>query len=287
MLHVALRSGLFRRQVVSRLVVAAALLAAAPAFAKKKAAAVDEVPPATESTDTSAAGGDPKLVPPPPDTFGRVHFGPSSAPDLGRVSVKAPSSDNVKIFLEGRFFGTAPLTIYSVPKGDYIVEGTYPDGKTVSKAVSVLENDEAVADLTGAHAAVEANKKSSSMFSNKDISEQRLFAMKAFAIGGGVALVAGITFGVLEMMKESDYKNSTGTQAQLDSLTSTGKTYALLANVGYALAFVGAVGAAVCAYPIFVKPSAEKKTVAMATTRPVFVVVPSNGGASGSMALRF
>jgi hypothetical protein len=287
MLHVALRSGLFRRQVVSRLVVAAALLAAAPAFAKKKAAAVDEAPPATESTDTSAAGGDPKLVPPPPDTFGRVHFGPSSAPDLGRVSVKAPSSDNVKIFLEGRFFGTAPLTIYSVPKGDYIVEGTYPDGKTVSKAVSVLENDEAVADLTGAHAAVEANKKSSSMFSNKDISEDRLFAMKAFAIGGGVALVAGITFGVLEMMKESDYKNSTGTQAQLDSLTSTGKTYALLANVGYALAFVGAVGAAVCAYPIFVKPSAEKKTVAMATTRPVFVVVPSNGGASGSMALRF
>jgi hypothetical protein len=287
MLHVALRSGLFRRQVVSRLVVAAALLAAAPAFAKKKAAAVDEAPPATESTDTSAAGGDPKLVPPPPDTFGRVHFGPSSAPDLGRVSVKAPSSDNVKIFLEGRFFGTAPLTIYSVPKGDYIVEGTYPDGKTVSKAVSVLENDEAVADLTGAHAAVEANKKGSSMFSNKDISEDRLFAMKAFAIGGGVALVAGITFGVLEMMKESDYKNSTGTQAQLDSLTSTGKTYALLANVGYALAFVGAVGAAVCAYPIFVKPSAEKKTVAMATTRPVFVVVPSNGGASGSMALRF
>jgi hypothetical protein len=286
MLHVALRSGLFRRQVVSRLVVAAALLAAAPAFAKKKAAAVEEAPTATESTDTSAAGGDPKLVPPPPDTFGRVHFGPSSAPDLGRVSVKAPSSENVKIFLEGRFFGTAPLTIYSVPKGDYIVEGTYPDGKTVSKAVSVLENDEAVADLTGAHAAVDASKKGSSMFSNKDISEDRLFAMKAFAIGGGVALVAGITFGVLEMMKESDYKNSTGTQSQLDSLTSTGKNYALLANVGYALAFVGAVGAAVCAYPIFVKPSAEKKTVAMAT-RPVFVLVPTSGGASGSMALRF
>jgi quinol-cytochrome oxidoreductase complex cytochrome b subunit len=201
--------------------------------------------------------------------------------------VKAPSSDNVKVFLEGRFFGTAPLTIYSVPKGDYIVEGTYPDGKTVSKAVSVLENDEAVADLTGAHAAVEANKKGSSMFSNKDISENRLFAMKAFAIGGGIALVAGITFGVLEMMKESDYKNSTGTQTQLDSLTSTGKNYALLANVGYALAFVGAVGAAVCAYPIFVKPSAEKKTVAMASSHPVFVVVPTSGGASGSMALRF
>src|SRR5882724_11009379 len=236
MLHVALRPGSFRRQTVSRLVVgpvvAAALLVAAPAFAKKKAA-VEETPPATESTD-SASAGDPKLVPPPADTFGRVHFGPSSAPDLGRVSVKAPSSENVKIFLEGRFFGTAPVTIYSVPKGDYIVEGTYPDGKTVSKAVSVLENDEAVADLTGAHAAVEAvSKKNASMFSDKNISEQRLFAMKAFAIGGGVALVAGVTFGVLEMMKENDYKNSTGTQSQLDNISSTGKTYALLANVGY------------------------------------------------------
>jgi hypothetical protein len=263
--------------------VALSLLVATPALAKKKAA-VEEAPASADTQE--AAPVDPKLVPPTPDTFGRVHFGPSSGADLGRVSVKAPADDGVRVFLEGRFFGNAPLTIYSVPKGDYIVEGTYPDGKTVSKAVSVMENDEAVADLTGAHAAVDASKKGSSMFSNKDISEDRLFAMKAFAIGGGVALVAGITFGVLEMMKESDYKNSTGTQSQLDSLTSTGKNYALLANVGYALAFVGAVGAAVCAYPIFVKPSAEKKTVAMAT-RPVFVLVPTSGGASGSMALRF
>ena len=53
-----------------------------------------------------------------------------------------------------------------------------------------------------------------------------------------------------------------------------------------ALTFVGAVGAAVCAYPLFVKPNAEKKTVAM-SSRPVFVVVPSGSGATGSMALRF
>lgn len=285
MLHVALRSGQSRHQLVSHLVVAASLFAAAPAFAKKKASAEEAPPAATESTETTPAG-DPKLVPPTPDTFGRVHFGPSSAPDLGRVSVKAPASDDVKIFLEGRFFGTAPITIYSVPKGDYIIEGTYPDGKTVSKAISVLENDEAVTDLTGAHAALEPKGGKGGMFASKDISEQRLFAMKAFAIGGGAALVLGITFGVLEMMKENDYKNSTGTQAQLDNTASTGKTYALLANVGYALAFVGVVGAAVCAYPLFVKPNAEKKTVAM-TSSPVFVVVPTNSGATGAMALRF
>ena len=284
MLHVALRSGQSHRRLVSHLICAASLLVAAPAFAKKKAAAVEEPAPAAESAPT----GDPKLVPPPADTFGRVHFGPSSAPDLGRVTVKAPESDDVKVFLEGRFFGTAPVTIYSVPKGDYIIEGTYPDGKTVSKAVSVLENDEAVADLTGAHAALAQSKKSPGMFSGKEISEQRLFAMKAFAIGGAAALVLGVTFGVLEMMKESDYRNSTGTQAELDSISSTGKTYALLANVGYALAFVGVVGAAVCAYPLFVKPNAEKKTVALAP-RPLFVIVPASAGsgATGAMSLRF
>jgi hypothetical protein len=272
---------------VSRVAVAAVLLVAAPAFAKKKAA-TEEAPPATEAApDTS--GGDPKLVPPTPDTFGRVHFGPSSAPDLGRVTVKAPASDNVKVFLEGRFFGTAPITIYSVPKGDYIVEGTYPDSKTVSKAISVLENDEAVADLTGAHAAVEAAasaKKGGSMFANSGMSEQRVFAMKAFAIGGAVALVGGVVFGILERMKENDYKTSTGTQAELDNISSTGKNYALFANIGFALAFVGAAGAAVCAYPMFVKPNAEKKSIAYAP-RPVFTVVPTGGGAAGSMALRF
>ncbi len=287
MLHAALRTRHFRRETVSRLAVAAVLLAAAPAFAKKKAATEEPAPAATEAASDTSTGGDPKLVPPTPDTFGRVHFGPSSAPDLGRVAVKAPSSDNVKIFLEGRFFGTAPITIYSVPKGDYIVEGTYPDGKTVSKAVSVLENDEAVADLTGAHAAVDASaKKGSSMFANSGLSEQRAFAMKAFAIGGAVALVAGVTFGILERMKENDYKTSTGTQAELDNITNSGKTYALVANVGFALAFVGAVGAAVCAYPIFVKPNVEKKSVALAS-RPVFTVVPTGNGAAGSMALRF
>ena len=274
------RSLLSRRQNISRTVVALSLLAAAPAFAKKKAAEAAP-PPAAETAE--AAPIDPKLVPPTPDTFGRVHFGPSSGADLGRVSVKAPASDNVKIFVEGRYFGTAPITIYSVPKGDYIIEGTYPDGKSVSKPISVLENDESVTDLTGAHPADAPNK--NAMFATNELSPGRYTAMKAFAIGGAAALVLGVTFGVLELMKESDYKNAPNDNAKLDSISSTGRTYALLANVGYALAFVGAAGAAICAYPMFTKPNAEKKTIAM--SRPIFVVVPAGSGAAGSLSMRF
>lgn len=267
----------------SVLVVALSLLVAAPAFAKKKAA---EEAPAAAPASTEAAPADPKLVPPTPDTFGRVHFGPSSGADLGRVNVKAPAGDNVRVFLEGRFFGTAPITIYSVPKGDYILEGTFPDGKTVSKPVSVLENDEAVIDLTGARAALEAPAKGGGMFSGKEMSDTRMTAMKAFAIGGAVALVAGITFGLLEKSKESDYKNAPNNQTQLDGIASSGKNYALYANIGFALTFVGAIGAAVCAYPMFVKPTAERpKTVAL--SQPTFVVVPTQSGAAGSVALRF
>jgi hypothetical protein len=282
MLHSSPRSCLSRRQNISRTVVALSLLAAAPAFAKKKAAVEEAPPPAAEASE--AAPVDPKLVPPTPDTFGRVHYGPSSGADLGRVTVRAPASDNIRIFIEGRYFGTAPITIYSVPKGDYIIEGTYPDGKSVNKPISVLENDESITDLTGAHPADAAAK--GSMFSSKEISESRYTAMKAFAIGGAAALVIGVTFGVLEIMKESDYKNAPNDSAKLDSISSTGKTYALLANVGYALAFVGAVGAAVCAYPMFIKPNAEKKTVAM-SSRPIFVVVPAGSGAAGSLSMRF
>jgi hypothetical protein len=267
-------------------VVALSLLVAAPAFAKKKAAAAEEAPSAAPAS-SEAAPADPKLVPPTPDTFGRVHFGPSSGADLGRVNVKAPADDNIRIFLEGRFFGTAPITIYSVPKGDYILEGTFPDGKTVSKPVSVLENDEAVIDLTGARAALEAPAKGKGgMFSTNEISESRKTAMYAFAIGGGVALVAGITFGLLEKSKESDYKNAPNNQTQLDNIASSGKNYALYANIGFALTFVGAIGAAVCAYPMFVKSTAERPK-AVALSEPTFVVVPTQSGAAGAVALRF
>ena len=66
--------------------------------------------------------------------------------------MKAAPEQKIKIFLEGRYFGTAPLTIYSVPKGDYIVEAVYSNGKQVSRPVSVGENEETAVDLGGAAA---------------------------------------------------------------------------------------------------------------------------------------
>jgi hypothetical protein len=263
--------------------VALALLAATPALAAKKKAAAEA------ATDDAPAAGDGKPTAPTPDSFGRVHFGPPSAPGLGRVTVKAPAADKLQVFLEGRYFGDAPLTIYSVPKGDYIVEGTYPDGKTVSRPVSVLENEEATADLTGARAA-EAAKNAKPLFATQEISPTRLTATKVFVIGGAAALTAGIIFGVLELRKETEYKNAPNDQTQLDSIQNTGKRYALLANVGYGLAFVGLAGAAICAYPMFIKPNAEKQPkMAMTSTvsDPVFVVVPGSSSVNGALSLRF
>ena len=82
-----------------------------------------------------------------------MHFASPNGEGLGRVVVTAPATDKVKVFLEGRLFGTAPLTIYSVPKGDYIVEAQYPNGKEVSKPVTVSENEETAVDLGGAKTA--------------------------------------------------------------------------------------------------------------------------------------
>jgi hypothetical protein len=265
------------RWASSLTVVALALLVATPALAGKKKAA--DAPAA----DDTAPAADGKPTAPAPDSFGRVHFGPPSAPDLGRVTVKAPAADKLQVFLEGRYFGDAPLTIYSVPKGDYIVEGTYPDGKTVSRPVSVIENEEAVADLTGARAAEDA-KNAKPMFATQQISPARLTATKVFVIGGAAALVAGIVFGILEKHEESLYQTTPDT-TQLDSIQNRGKTYALVANVGFALAAVGLVGTAVCAYPMIMHPA--KEGPALASSSPTFVVVPGSSSVNGAVSLRF
>src|SRR5438876_6559274 len=126
------RSGLKRSLRPSSSAILAALalsLAAAPAWAKKG--------------DAEKGSG---LTAPEPDTMGRVHFGPPGAEGIGRVTVQAPASENIQVFLEGRYFGHAPMTIYSVPKGDYIAEGHYADGTQVSRPVSVSATAEATVD---------------------------------------------------------------------------------------------------------------------------------------------
>ena len=64
-------------------------------------------------------------------------FASPNGEGLGRVTVNAPATQKVKVFLEGRYFGTAPITIYSVPKGDYIIEALPETGKQISKPVTV------------------------------------------------------------------------------------------------------------------------------------------------------
>ena len=96
----------------------------------------------------------------------------------------------------------------------------------------------------------------------------------------------------IEIVEEDNEGNPASAQTKYRKLVQQDKIHVLagvlLANIGYALAFVGVVGAAVCAYPLFVKPNAEKKTVALAP-RPLFVIVPASAGsgATGAMSLRF
>jgi hypothetical protein len=213
--------------------------------------------------------------------MGRVHFGPSSGQGLGRVTVNAPGGDKVQVFLEGRYFGTTPMTIYSVPKGDYIVEGTYPDGRQVSRPVTVGENEEATVDLTAGKVGAPAAS-SGGMFSG-DISPERLRTTRILLVVGAVALVAGVTFGILELKAENDYQSAPNDQATLDDIASRGKRDALLANVGYVLAGGCLIGAAIAGYPMVMKPNAEKTQ----TTAFVFAPVVGAGVTGGAFALRF
>jgi hypothetical protein len=274
------------------------VLSAGSALAKKKkpaaAAASDDEQPAAadkgseESPDKNAAPAaqvqdveKPKRVidtsqeAPKTDSLGHVHYASPNGEGLGRVAVKAAPEQKIKVFLEGRYFGTAPLTIYSVPKGDYIVEATYPSGKQISKPVTVGENEETAVDL-GVPTA--ATSDAGQMF-NADMTPTRLLAMKISLGVAAVGVVGAVVFGILELSAESDYNKAT-TQNQQDSIAKTGKNYALLTNIGIVVAAVGLVGAGVTGYPL-VFSSSEKKTA--------LVITPAAGpGFGGGFAtLRF
>jgi hypothetical protein len=254
----------FSARVSSACIAALVLLTASAAFAKNK--------------DKDSEKGEPALTAPEPDSMGRVHFGPATGEGLGRVTVKAPASEGVRVFLDGRYFGRAPITIYSVPKGDYIVEGQFSDGKSQSRPVSVGENEEASVELNGAKPEG-ADVAKQGMFSG-EISPQRLLVTKVLLITGGAALVFGVTFGILEMRDESNY-NAAKTQPERDNITTTGKRDAALANVGYIVAGASLIGAAIAGYPLVVKPTTEKP---MALS---IMPVAAPGLTGGALSLRF
>jgi hypothetical protein len=274
---------------------AGTLLSPTAAFAKKKKAApteqaTDEASPPAENKPEKPAeqAGDtekPKVIldtsqeAPKTDSLGHVHFGSPNAEGLGRVAVKAAPDSKIKIFLEGRYFGTAPLTIYSVPKGDYIVEAMYPNGKQVSKPVSVGENEETAVDLLGPAARTAAS--GPGMF-DAEMTPGRLTLTKIGLIAGAVGVVAAVTFGILELKTESDYSKAVS-QQQKDDLETKGNHYALATNAGIVLAALGLVTAGIAGYPLVLHSSEGKSKTAYIFTP---TAVPGNGGGA-AMTVRF
>jgi hypothetical protein len=261
-----------------QLLVAALALCAASfsstAWAKKKA---------KEDAPAPAAAAPTGPIAPEPDSMGRVHFGPQSGEGLGRVTVRGAASDKIQVWLEGRYFGDAPLTIYSVPKGDYIIEGKYPDGKEVSRPVSVGENEEALVELAAGKGpgAPGAPKEG---FLSGEISPQRLLVTKVLLGAAAASLVVGVVFGVLELNAQHDYeKTPASDQAALDSITSRGKRDALIANIGYIAMIPLLAGAALAGYPMVLKPNPEKSETTALTVTPLV----GRGAAGGSLTLRF
>jgi hypothetical protein len=275
----------------------ATLLSAAPAEAKKKKGggeptqATDEASPGDkpkEDAKPSEQAGDtekPKTIldtsqeAPKTDSLGHVHFGSPNAEGLGRVAVKADPVSKIKIFLEGRYFGTAPLTIYSVPKGDYIVEAVYSNGKQVSRPVSVGENEETAVDLGGAAALKAAS--GPGVF-DADMTPTRMTITKAGLIVAAVGAVVTLGCGIMVLKTESDYEAAINQpQPVRDDLERSGNRWALFTNVGIGLVLAGLLTAGIAGYPLVLKPS-EKKTTAFMLTPSV---TPQGGG--GALTVRF
>lgn len=223
---------------------------------------------------------------PKQDSLGHVHFASPNGEGLGRVTVAAPAGDKVKVFLEGRLFGNAPITIYSVPKGDYIVEALYPNGKQISKPVTVSENEETTVDLAGPKPAEAGG--GGGVFSGGEMTPTRKTLMWSFLIGAGVGLVVGTTFGILELQAESDYQHTNASnQAQLDSIQQRGQRDATIADVGWLVAAVGAVGAAICAWPIIFGPSEKGAAASGSSSAMVVAPVAGHGMTGGALMFRF
>jgi hypothetical protein len=263
-------------------VAALALIAAFPTAAHAKKQKKLQMDPTVPEPAVPAGP-----VPPEADANGHVNYGNPTAEGLGRVTVKAKTSDKVQVYLEGRYFGDAPITIYSVPKGDYIVEGTIqPSGKQVSSPVSVSENEEASVELGAGKIETPAAGSGGGAFSG-EISPRRLLLTKVFIAAAGVGLISAVAFGILENSAENDYeKAAPGNQANLDSIMSRGKRDATLTDVGLLLMGVGVGGAIIAGYPMVVKSSAEKAPDASATTAFVAPLL-APGLAGGAFAMRF
>jgi hypothetical protein len=157
-----------------------------------------------------------------------------------------------KVYLEGRYFGTAPRTINGVPPGDYIVEITYPNGKSVTRPVAVSGDEESVIEMGGAADIVAPAEKAMA----PEKVEKRLGLAKMVGIGALGLLVVGGGLGIWEYTVQKDYDkkaaagvNGTADQQALDDMASKGDKLALAANICFVGAAVGLIAAGVIGYP--------------------------------------
>jgi hypothetical protein len=275
--------------------------AAAPAATATAAPATDATP-ATEAGEKKPAEGaaqaadqerpkpvvDENQEAPQSDEKGNVTFSGARA-GKGRIIVSAPAKEKVKVYLEGRYFGVAPRTINKMPPGDYIVEGIFPDGRSVTKPVSVASDEEVTIELAPGDATA-ASAKSKLMPAAQ--AEKRWRTAKILGITSvAVMAVGGGVFGYLTHSTQSDYNNKSSSgapQSQLDDLANKGNRYALGANACLIIGGVGLITAAIIGYPAYKARNAEKQPESPENSLSfLFAPSPRLDGASAAMVMRF
>lgn len=192
---------------------------------------------------------------PKPDREGRVSFGGKAG--RGKIIVKGAAKEKIQVFLEGRYFGIAPQTINKVPPGDYVVEAIFPDGKTVTRPVSVLGEEEAVVQIGAADETIAT--KADPGLNNEQAEKRWQLAKVIFFSSLGVAVV-GAALGGWEYSIQQKYNDkvdmagsnpTVDQQQEIDDLETQGKRLALATNACILVAAVGAITAAVIGYPAY------------------------------------
>lgn len=307
---------LSRSTVLAGLIACAIVTLAGPAEAKKQKKAVEQAedtPAATDGEAPKAAApaaqqsgdverpkpilGDDAGEGPKADAEGNVSFAGSRS-GKGKITVNAPKKEKAKVYLEGRYFGVAPRTINKIPPGDYIVEIVFPNGKSLSKPVSVAGDEEEVVTV-GAADAQPAAQGDKPMSTEK--AETRWTIAKTLGIGAAVVVVAGLGLGFWEHSVQNDYNNTVSAgsgssnsekaafQSKLDNLSSKGDHIALGANICYIAGAVALVTAVVIGYPAYkamhtTNESAKPVSPETPGTNMSFLLAPTpsmKGGTAG------
>jgi hypothetical protein len=308
-----------RSTLLAGLLTVAIVTLGAPAFAKKKKAAApaDETPTSEVSNSSDKKPAEPKAQAgdterpspiidpndtaaegPKADAEGNVNFAGARV-GKGKITVRAAAKEKVKVYLEGRYFGMAPRTITKIPPGDYVVEVVFPNGKSVTKPVSVSGDEESIVQLGAADAAptVAAEKPMA-----PELAERRWDMAKMIGIGAGVAVLVGLSLGIWEHSVQGDYNNKlkmppanqapaaeqTAYVNALKSLSDKGDHLALGANICYVAGALGLITAVVIGYPAYKARKAERKPASPETNVSfLFAPGPTLGSGSAGLLLQF